>query len=202
MRITLWVILTVLLGAGAATARADSVTLDVSATLSPTNSASCAVSGCTLSGTLVVDSATGTLLSADVEMSGETPVVNPLTVPTGTLFASTLPGGFSVQICNSDFCLVRGLITQPAKILQNDLGNGQNISNQTFSNILFVVQGTETGITGNIKDEWVGTIGTLSSPIDTPEPSSLGLMLAGIGLLLVTRTFIGKHLLRVSRTLR
>lgn len=198
MRKSLWVILTVLLGAGAGIVRADSITLDVSASLSPINGASCSASGCTLSGSLVVDSTTGALVSADVKMSGETPLVSPFTVPMGTLFDAALPGGFNIMICNPDFCLGGDLSPSAEKILQNALQNNPNSFENIASNILFEIQTTEAGETGNVKEEWVSTIGTLTSPTVTPEPSSLCLILAGIGLVLVMRKRTGQNLPWVS----
>jgi hypothetical protein len=79
MRKPFWIMLIVILGAYAGTARADDVTLDVSGSLSPGGSVSCSGSGCTLGGTLVIDNTAGTVLSADVTMSGESPTVGPFT---------------------------------------------------------------------------------------------------------------------------
>jgi hypothetical protein len=79
MRKPFWIMLIVLVGACAGVARADDVTLDVSGSLSPVGDVSCSGSGCTLGGTLVIDNTAGTVLSADVTMSGESPTLGPFT---------------------------------------------------------------------------------------------------------------------------
>ena len=78
MRKSLWITLAVLLLAiGPPAARADTVTLDVSGSLSPNGSASCSVSGCTLGGDIVINNTTGAIISEDVTVSGESPSVGP-----------------------------------------------------------------------------------------------------------------------------
>ena len=85
MRKSLWIVLTVLLGAVAGIARADTITLKVSGTLSPINSlVSCSGAGCTLGGMLVIDNTTGAVVSVDVTFSGESPLVGPFTQFGGT----------------------------------------------------------------------------------------------------------------------
>ena len=82
MKKLLWIALAALLGTGAQTLRADDiVTLDVSATLfAALSPASCSPAGsCTLAGTLVIDSTTGAIISADITGSGESPVIGPFT---------------------------------------------------------------------------------------------------------------------------
>ena len=79
MRKSLWMILALLLGAGAGTAHANTSTLDVSATLVPYPGSACTGSGCTLSGTLVLDNTAGTFLSSNISLSGGSPAVGPFT---------------------------------------------------------------------------------------------------------------------------
>jgi hypothetical protein len=72
---------------GDATARADLVTLQVSGTLfsfPPPPSgppAECAATGCTLGGEIVINNATGAVVSADVTATGFSPSAGPFTAP-------------------------------------------------------------------------------------------------------------------------
>jgi hypothetical protein len=83
MRKSLWIILAVLLGAGAGVARADDITFNVSGSLivGSSSGASCP-SPCTLGGTLTINKLTGAVISADITMSGESPTVSPFTTYT------------------------------------------------------------------------------------------------------------------------
>jgi hypothetical protein len=87
MRKSLWIILAVLLGAGAGVARADSITFIVSGSLTVGSSsgASCP-SPCTLGGTLTINNLTGAVISADITMSGESPTVSPFTTYRGIVY--------------------------------------------------------------------------------------------------------------------
>lgn len=86
------------LGAGIGIARADQITLDISANLSAAfEGAECGgvvgASGCTLSGDIVINNTTGAVISADVTMAEESPVVGPFT--TGAeLFVSSYGSGY------------------------------------------------------------------------------------------------------------
>jgi hypothetical protein len=63
-------------------AHADIITLDVSGSLSPQfGSNSCAATGCTLGGQIVIDNTAGTVLSADVTATGLSPSEGPFTSP-------------------------------------------------------------------------------------------------------------------------
>jgi hypothetical protein len=67
---------------GVATAHADVITFEVSGSLIPEiGSASCGSAGCTLSGEVVVNSATGVVVSADVTATGFLPSMGPFTAP-------------------------------------------------------------------------------------------------------------------------
>jgi hypothetical protein len=59
---------------GAPYARADTITLDVSASLNPVSPATCSV--CTLGGTLVINNTTGAFVSADLHMLAANPGVS------------------------------------------------------------------------------------------------------------------------------
>jgi hypothetical protein len=71
-----------------ATAHADIVTLQVSGTLSPLSPPphepppeSCAATGCILGGEIVINNATGAVISADVTATGFSPGAGPFTAP-------------------------------------------------------------------------------------------------------------------------
>jgi hypothetical protein len=73
---------------GDATAHADIITLQVSGTLSPLPpppmkppAESCASTGCTIGGEIVINNATGAVLSADVTATGFSPSVGAFTAP-------------------------------------------------------------------------------------------------------------------------
>lgn len=64
------------------TARADTITLNLSATplaIPFTTTYTCASSGCMLSGTVVLDNTAGTFLTADISINGESPTIGPFT---------------------------------------------------------------------------------------------------------------------------
>jgi hypothetical protein len=79
MRKSLWIILAVLLGAGAGVARADDITFIVSGSLAIGSPGSSCASPCTLGGTLTINNVTGALISADITLSGESPTYGPFT---------------------------------------------------------------------------------------------------------------------------
>jgi hypothetical protein len=79
MRKSLWIILAVLLGAGAGVARADDITFIVSGSLAIGSPGSSCASPCTLGGTLTINNVTGALVSADITLSGESPTYGPFT---------------------------------------------------------------------------------------------------------------------------
>jgi hypothetical protein len=72
------------LGAGAGRARADIITLDVSASMRPTGG-TCLAAGCALGGDIVINNGPGVtnpILSEDVTASGFSPSVGPFTMDT------------------------------------------------------------------------------------------------------------------------
>ena len=173
MRKTLWIILTALLGTGAAIARADEITLDVSGTLVPVNSpGTCSVAGCMLGGDIVIDNSTGAVLSQDITMSGESPSVGPFTI-----FGSVIESVGLTRIAVDD-------------------------SSGDFIDLFFATPtaGSLVGYTGGALDPltgagvpppaapptWVLTTGALT-PVTAPESNSAFLLLAGIGLVLLMR---------------
>ena len=179
MRKSLWITLAVLLLAiGPPAARADTVTLDVSGSLSPNGSASCSVSGCTLGGDIVINNTTGAIISEDVTVSGESPSVGPFTRNFGI---GTLGGLTHLTIGDS----------------------GDNILNLVFST---PTEGSLIGYTGGPISPLTAmscgegcvlrlTSGALTQPVTpAPEPSSVALMLLGVGLVFVMRKRIGQRL--------
>ncbi len=145
------------LGAGVATARADQITLDVSGSLTPVLFPRCASSGCTISGTLVINNTTGTFFSADVTMSGESPAAGPFThllsiSPLGSLTTMTIEGS------SADLEL-SFLTPTPGSLAGYD---GGTLS--TLSSVLIPAK----------LDVWALTSGSLTpdTPTATPEPST------------------------------
>jgi hypothetical protein len=61
------------LGADAVIARADVITLDVTADATPSRMSACSVGGCALGGKFVIDNTAGTVVSEDVTATGFVP---------------------------------------------------------------------------------------------------------------------------------
>ena len=174
MRKTLWIILAAILSTGAATARADQVTLDVSGTLDAVNSpGTCSPSGCTLGGDIVIDNATGAVLSEDITMSGETPSVGPFTI-----FGSVIPsvdGLTRLAVTDSSGDYIDLFFATP-----------------TIGSLVGYDGGALDPLTGvgvplpSPPPTWLLNSGALT-PVTAPESNSAVLLLAGIGLVLVLR---------------
>ncbi|MGH9353070.1 MAG: PEP-CTERM sorting domain-containing protein [Terriglobia bacterium] len=157
------------LGAGTGTARADVITLNVSGSLSPAFVNGCALSGCTLAGTLVINNTTDTILSADVTMSGESPLAGPFTRflgPVGVTLGPS-PTTLLLQDASSD-SLFLGLATPTANSLVGY--NGGALTSYTAAYVASPGFGF-----------WDLTSGSLTPQAATPEPASL--LLFGTGLL-------------------
>jgi hypothetical protein len=156
-------------------AYADTVTLIVSGSLSPGLNAACSGSGCTLGGDIVIDNTTGAVISVDVTISGESPSVGPFTVTSG-IFAPA--GGTLLTLGDGNpFNSLRLVLTTPT---QGSLVgyDGGPIQSLTGSLILSF---------NPIPSTWNLTSGALTPVTPTPEPSSLALMLSGVGLVFATR---------------
>ena len=179
MRTSLWLIFTVLLGAGAGSARADIVTFDLSARLHGISGTSCSPAPCKLSGTLTIDNTLGTILAADVDFLGGIPSAGPLS---DIALASTDSAQGDIDgICDAseNFCLFLEMLpfsqigTTPFTLVGYGGGPiyGAALGN-TAGTVRWIAAVTDTPI-GNL--------------VATPEPGSAPLMLIAIGLLYVMR---------------
>lgn len=178
MRKSLWIILTVLLGAGASISRADTIiTLAVSGSLTAVNSpGTCLISGCTLGGNIVIDTTTGAFISAVITMSGGSPSVGPFST-----FVSVIPSVGLTRLALTD-------------------------SSGNFIDLFFATPtiGSLVGYNGGALDPltgvgvpppappptWLLTSGALT-PVTTPEPNSVVFLLAGTGFVFVMRNRLG-----------
>jgi hypothetical protein len=149
-------------------ASADSVTLDLSGSLTP-DSGACSPS-CTLGGDIVINNTTGTVTSVDFTVAGESPSVGPF-----NMFAEFVAG-------DSDLATTDSAINLFAMTLS---GN----------------PGTLVGYTGGaISGGFIGSLfivnsgAALTETTPAPEPSSVALMLLGVGLVFVMRKRIGQGL--------
>ena len=173
MRKSLWIMLAVLLVAIAPpAARADTVTLDLSGSLSPTVIGTCSPS-CTLGGDIVIDNTAGTVTSVNFTVAGESPFVGPF-----NMFDGFLGGGVGLVTGDSagqffEIFLAHTLVGYTGGAI------GGNISGTT--GLLFDVTGA-----------------ALTKAVGAPEPNSVGLMLLGVGLVLVMRKRIGEGLPEAS----
>ena len=184
MRKSLWIVLAIVLAAVAAPhAQADTVTLDVSGSLkAELGTAACSSSGCTLGGEIVINNTTGAIISEDVTMSGESPTVGPFTTGIGgiedlgglTVLFIEDPGGHQVGLFFS---------TPAAGFLIGYNGGPLSPSSAVFGGVAM----------------WDLQSGALT-PAVTPatEPSSVALMLLGVGLLFVMRKRIGEGVPQAS----
>jgi hypothetical protein len=190
MQKSLWVLLTVLLGASAGIARADVVTLDVTGSLTPsTVTAMCTPVPCTLGGDIVLDPATGTILSVDVTMSGASPSVGPFTVFDSAgfflndqLFIQFSSAGYAAQL------YLRVPCTTDCIDLVGYAGGTILGGNVTVSPPGPLVQWSMLTGTGALTPA-VGAV---------PEPRTITLMLLGVGLVFAMRKRIAQGLQQAS----
>jgi hypothetical protein len=153
----------------AALARADDVTLNVSGSLAVANPpGTCSVAGCTLGGDIVINNATGTVISQDVTMSGESPSVGPFTT---FVNLQSIVGETRLALVDSSANWIEFFFATP-----------------TPGSLVGYDGGALDTLTGvgvpppAVPPTWLLITGALT-PVTTPEPSSVALMLAGIAFL-------------------
>jgi PEP-CTERM motif len=182
MRKAPWIVLAVLLGAGAGVARAGDITFNVSGSLevgSPSGS-SCP-SLCTLGGALTVNNVTGAFISADITMSGGVPNYGPFTI-----YSNPDPSGFYgytfLFLSDSDSDVLEILISTPTPGSWAGFDGGSIVpyivdptGNRDYSAIC-----PPPGCVGGGSGHYVITSGSLT-PAATPEPASF--LLFGMSLL-------------------
>jgi hypothetical protein len=159
---------------GDATAHADIVTLQVSGTLSPLPpppdqppSESCASTGCILGGEIVINNATGAVLSTNVTAAGFSPSVGPFTAPQAlhTSFGLTDLEILTAPVFTSEVALIFSTPTEGS--LVGYTGGSLSTNAQVRS---------QSGVFG-----WGLTSGSLTeiAAIPVPEPSTWAMMLLG-----------------------
>src|SRR5215475_1146773 len=146
------------------TARADTITLAVSATLTPNlgTGATC-IPSCTLGGDIVIDNTTGAVISENVTMSGETPVVGPFTQNFGVFLAGIFT---AMQIGDSSGDNLFLIFGSPID------GSLVGYVGGALSPASFVSTPAHT-------PTWEVVTGSLT-PVTTPEPATLLLLFSGL----------------------
>jgi hypothetical protein len=168
MRKSLWIILTILVVAvGAPIAHADTV-FDVSGTARATNGQVCGAD-CAFSGTLTVNTTTGAVTGIDITFPG---ISGFTTVTESGLIGGTLWGVDGVNSgSTSQLNLAFTPNPGPGTLVGLTGGtiSGSEVESLLSSTVFF--------------NDLTGTV----SAVTAPEPSSLGLMLLGIGLVFAMR---------------
>lgn len=168
-------VLFLLAAIGAPAGRADTVTLNVSGSLTPQTGtgASCSPSPCTLGGDIVIDNTTGALISVDITMADSSPTIGPFNIVSPIAYGPEVDGGqteLGIFDANGD---VIGLV----------------FATPTAGSLVGYISGALTGGPGGtaacIEDHgcgptWLLTSGSLT-PAAMPESSSVALLLIGLG---------------------
>ena len=184
MRKTLWILVAALLVIIAApNAHADIVTLEVSGTLTGAlPGSSCLISGCTLGGDVVIDNVTGAFLSADVTLSGSSPSVGPFVV-----------ADLVVPILSFTELVIRANPATNGTLLVAFATNTPGSLVGYSGGPIRVVVAQSTCCAWSASEE-----GALTPVVAAPEPSSVALMLLGVGFVIVMRKRIGEGVPQAS----
>lgn len=175
-RIALYMLSALLVLAVAPMAMADVITLNVTGTLAPDKGIASCSPTCTLGGNIVIDNSLGTVLSANVSVTGETPAEGPFT----TWFPILGSGGgvfganTTLEIDDAASDALRFYISTPTSASLVGYTGGPAIK-ILMTNIF-------ADVTPDQRADWTGTGALTNSSV--PEPSSL-LLLASGGLGLV-----------------
>lgn len=172
-----------LVAGGTMTARADVITLDVSGTMSTLGLGpeTCIAAGCTLGGDLVINNSTGKIVSGDVTVAGESPLIAPFTDFTGNIVSQDLSSGLTViEPENSMADFLNLIFSTPTK------GSLVGYTGGALSTLTNIDSVTFVSATGGLLFTGLLTLnsGSLTQPAAVPEPSSLLVLvtaLAGLG---------------------
>jgi hypothetical protein len=146
------------LGAGAPTARAGVVTLDVSGSMSPSRgSATCTATGCKLGGNIVINNSTEAINAADVTVAGESPTVGPFTRNLGIYAFLDLTQLAIGDSANDILDLVFSTPTVSSLVGYT----GGSLSSYTF---------IDTSSMASFTDQWDLTSGSLTEQVAAPAP--------------------------------
>jgi hypothetical protein len=187
-----WIIVALLLGASAGTARADQITFTLSVSLNPVGGgAGCSPSPCILSGTLTIDNTSGAILGADLQFSN-------------TIFASqsgpytdiaTLPAVYFLNSNNiGSLCCFNSAVGYFTGLFLTAANNSHppaNLIGYVGGPVYGAFVQSPSGILWESTD-WGGN--TVVGALTVPEPSSVAFMLVGIGFMLVMRKRIAPGL--------
>jgi hypothetical protein len=191
------------LGASVCAARADIITLDVSATMHANNpQATClGVSlgdGCTLGGDMVIDNSLPfSVISINVTMAGETPIVGPFTFfVDGGSIGNGGPNFTFVKAIDAPFMLPFLANILILTFLTSTPGSLVGFTGGPLATPFTAIDANIPGGAPFVGDTWLLTSGSLTEAV--PEPSSLLLLvsaLAGAGIF-----FYGARSLRRLRS--
>jgi PEP-CTERM motif len=181
MRKSLWMVLALVVVVSASVARADTVTLDVSGTLTAVSGFGTCSPTCQLGGTIVFNNVTGALISEDVTLTGGSPPAGPFTKFPVILNAVAFTELSLLDATNNFLSLDFSTPTEGS--LVGYAGSALRTSTAIF-------EGTPGG-GGGLSQFFSLSSGSLTPAVTTPEPSSLALIAIGLGALLLMRKRVG-----------